>query len=103
YRPDRLVGDHRVRPGRVRWHRTLDLPSHDLQRLALLALVSGLADTDDRGKARAVGRARLSVNQCIALAMIGASLRMADDYRHRSSVREHFRRNVARMGAGREG
>ena len=55
-----------------------------------IALVLGFADADDGGKAGAPGRLGLLPNQPVALAMIGAPLRMADDDGAGAGIRQHF-------------
>src|SRR5207302_1557307 len=78
-RPDRLVGDHQIGRGRSLRQRSLQLPAADIERLSGIALRPGLADADDRGQARAPGGFRLLPDQGVALAVIGATLGMADN------------------------
>src|SRR4029079_5529980 len=78
-RPDRLVSDHGIAGAGLVRQRSLQLASHHLQGLAVLAFFSGLPNTDDGGETSAIGGARLGADECIGLAMIYAALGMADD------------------------
>src|SRR6185312_14695939 len=78
-RPDRLIGDHQIGRRRAVGQRSPELAAADIQRLAAVALMPGLADADDGDTARAPNRFRLLPHQRVAFAMIGAPLGMSDD------------------------
>ena len=98
-RPDRLIGHHQIgRRGAVR-QRSRELAATNIERLAVIALLPGLADADDGNKTGAPAGLRLQPHQRVTLTMIGAALRMADDDRGGAGIRQHFGREVAGMGA----
>ena len=78
-RPDRFIGHHQIARCRLIRQRSLELAAADVEGLAGIALLPGLADTDDGGEARAPGRLGLLPHQPVALAVIGAPLGMADN------------------------
>ena len=100
-RPDRLIGHHQIGRRRAVRQRTRELPAADIQRLAGIALLLGLADADDRDQPRPPGRFRLLPDQRVGLAMVGAPLGMPDDDGAGAGIRQHFRREIAGMGARR--
>ena len=80
-RPDRLIGHHQITGRRAVRQRALELGAADIERLAGIALLAGLADADDRDEPGPPDRLGLGAHQRVALAMIGAPLGMADDDR----------------------
>src|SRR5262245_51801738 len=97
--PDRLIGDHRVGTGEAGRERAGKLPGNDLERPTRFALLQRLADADDGGEPRPVGRLGLGADDGIGLAMPGATLRMAEDHRRAPGVLQHFGGNIAGEGA----
>jgi len=98
-RPDRLVSDHQIGRCRAIRERPLKLAAADIQRLPGIALVPGFADADDGGQPRAPGGFRLLADQRVALAMVRAALRMADNNGAGACIRQHLGREVTGMGA----
>ena len=97
--PDGLVGDHQIGGvGAVR-DRALHLPSDNVQRLAALTFRFRLADAHDGDQPGAEGRDRLGLHHNVDLGMVGPTFGVADDDVGQTEILEHFRRNVARVGA----
>jgi hypothetical protein len=85
--------------GRRLRHGAAQLPAHHGKRLAGLALLPRLADADDGDEAGSMRGFRLGAHLRVLLPMILTALRMADDHVRGAEVGEHFRRDVARVGA----
>ncbi len=65
-----------------------------------IALLLGLADADDGDQSGAPGRFGLLAHQRIGFAVVGAALGMADDDGRGAGIGQHFRRQIAGVGAG---
>ena len=98
-RPDRLIGDDGVGRGAGRRKRALELAPHDVERLAVPPLVPGLANADDRFQSGPMGRPGLGGDDGVALAVVGATFRMADDHRLGAGICQHLGGDVSGMGA----
>ncbi len=89
-RPDRLIGHHQIAGCRLIRQRKVELSATDVEGLPGVALVLRLANTDDGGKPGAPIRFSLLANQHVALAVVGAPLRMADNDGAGAGIAKHF-------------
>src|SRR3954468_1528325 len=96
-RPDRLVGDHHPRDclGVYVLERFLDLVAKTPLRLAVLALVLELADTQDRLESGSQHSRQLALQRAVGFAEVLAPLRVADHDARCTDVLQHRARELA--------
>src|SRR5581483_10908653 len=95
------VGDDGIGRAGLLGNRRRKLPPDDGQREPCAPLACGLADAHDGGEPGPVGGARLRFHVAVALGVVGAPLRVADDHSRGAGVLQHLRRDVASVGAAR--
>lgn len=100
-RPDRLIGNDAVFRRRTAGNRSCKLAPDHVEFAPCPALRLRLADADDRDETRTPCGLRLGRDGCVVLAVIGAPLRMSDDHQAGVGIGQHFRRQIAGMGATR--
>ena len=101
-RPDGLISDDELRAvgGRNVLEADVHLADDDFLELAGVALLERLADADDGGEACGDRGPGTQVDGLVGLAEVLAALAVADDDVLRARVKQHPRRNLARVRAG---
>ncbi len=98
-RPDRLIGHNKVSGIHPVRDRALELLADDRERLPGFTLGLGFPNANNRRQGRPAGGLRLGADDGIRLLMVGPALGMADNDVGTTRIGDHFRRNIACMGA----